>query len=258
LDDVASQIESRHATTAHNEVVLVGPPNAGKSSLFNALVERYATTRRVTSAIVSPTSGTTRDYLTATISVGNMRVDLVDTAGMEENLTAPSTTIDAMAQSLTSERSKRAFIRAFCVDVLELEGSFVPHTCDLVVITKCDLTSVRVDRHKSPLHVPVVMTSSHTGDGLPEFYNEICRLLAVRTEPCRDTVVAITAQRCHESVRAAEIALNTATDLVQSDAGDEVVAAEVRVALAELGKVVGAIYTDDLLDRIFKTFCIGK
>jgi tRNA modification GTPase len=52
--------------------------------------------------------------------------------------------------------------------------------------------------------------------------------------------------------------LGTALDLAQQDAGDELIAAELRIALAELGKVVGAVYTDDLLDRIFRTFCIGK
>jgi tRNA modification GTPase len=70
--------------------------------------------------------------------------------------------------------------------------------------------------------------------------------------------VAATADRCRESVRQAEAAVAHAAKLAETRAGDELVAAEIRNALAELGKVAGAVYTDDLLDRIFGAFCIGK
>ena len=70
--------------------------------------------------------------------------------------------------------------------------------------------------------------------------------------------VAATADRCRDSVRLADAAVARAAETAAASAGDELVAAEIRVALAELGKVVGTVYTDDLLDRIFKTFCIGK
>jgi tRNA modification GTPase len=70
--------------------------------------------------------------------------------------------------------------------------------------------------------------------------------------------VASTADRCRESIRLATAAVSRARDIIDQDAGHELAAAELRIALAELGKVVGAVYTDDLLDRIFGTFCIGK
>jgi tRNA modification GTPase len=70
--------------------------------------------------------------------------------------------------------------------------------------------------------------------------------------------IASTAERCRESIRLAQAAILRATDIIGQDCGNELAASELRNALAELGQVVGAVYTDDLLDRIFGTFCIGK
>jgi tRNA modification GTPase len=70
--------------------------------------------------------------------------------------------------------------------------------------------------------------------------------------------VAATAERCGESIRLAAGALRDACDIVQAEGGSELVTVELRAALDELGKVVGAVYTDELLERIFSTFCIGK
>jgi tRNA modification GTPase len=120
------------------------------------------------------------------------------------------------------------------------------------------LKVVRTEALNLPRKLPVVATSSHTGDGLPEFCREIRKLFATLMEPGRRSVVASTAERCRESIRLAATAISAAIDLVQSNVGEEIVAAELRVTLAELGNIVGAVYTDDLLDRIFKTFCIGK
>jgi tRNA modification GTPase len=71
-------------------------------------------------------------------------------------------------------------------------------------------------------------------------------------------VVAATANRCRESVRLANESICRAAELAQAGRSNELVAVEIRAALDEIGKVVGAVYTDDLLDRIFGTFCIGK
>ena len=130
--------------------------------------------------------------------------------------------------------------------------------CDVVVVTKSDLASSTPLHFDFPRNLPVVVTSSRTDEGLAKFSNVVRELIlsdaAMRCGP----VIAATAERCGESIRLAASSLGTATGLVESNAGDELVAAELRAALADLGKVVGAVYTDDLLDRIFRTFCIGK
>ena len=116
----------------------------------------------------------------------------------------------------------------------------------------------KVDQQRAAAHVDdAVATSSTTGQGL----DELCqRLLAIALERGGDTsdVIAATAARCHDSVRRAAAALALAVEFVDNSAGEELVAAELRAAIDELGQVVGAVYTDDLLDRIFSRFCIGK
>jgi tRNA modification GTPase len=106
--------------------------------------------------------------------------------------------------------------------------------------------------------VPVVATSSRTGEGIDELVAVIGQQLYREELQSYGPVVAATAERCRESVYMARAAVDRAGSIAAADAGDELAAAELRVALAELGKVVGAVYTEDLLDRIFKTFCIGK
>jgi tRNA modification GTPase len=127
------------------------------------------------------------------------------------------------------------------------------------VLTKIDLAD-------GPMHVPsqlpggipVIATSSLTGQGLDELCAVLRDLLAVESTAARGQVMSATADRCRESIRLAQAALVRATEVLADGGGDELVAVELRDALHELGRVVGAVYTDDLLDRIFGTFCIGK
>ena len=110
--DVAQQLKSRRSPTEMNQVVLVGEPNVGKSSLFNAMVRQCG--RRSSdgmnsnaAALVSPERGTTRDYLTATISLDGIHCVLVDTAGVEP-IDEGASTIESAAQELSAGRRRRA------------------------------------------------------------------------------------------------------------------------------------------------------
>jgi tRNA modification GTPase len=103
--------------------------------------------------------------------------------------------------------------------------------------------------------VPAVATSSVTGVGLDELARQIADRLG-RDES--SSVVAATAVRCRQSLAAASEALGRASEAARLGLGDELIALELRLALEELGRIVGAVYSDDLLDRIFSRFCIGK
>ncbi|HEY4232268.1 MAG TPA: GTPase [Lacipirellulaceae bacterium] len=274
LRGVTAQLSSRNVDRAAAQVVLVGPPNAGKSSLFNAMTRRFpaapSPAKRVTpSAIVSPHRGTTRDYLTAKIELAGTVCALVDTAGIEpipangcgdNGSDIPAAEISAAAQTLSSEIRGQASLRALCVDSSSIEADAIPHDIlyDLLVITKADQASSSFTKLRDIAAVPIVVTSSVTGQGLDELRAAIRSLLNDGTMPDRGTILASTADRCRDILGAANTALASAVEAGHSNCGNELIAAELRAALSELGKVVGAVYTDDILDRIFSSFCIGK
>jgi tRNA modification GTPase len=128
--------------------------------------------------------------------------------------------------------------------------------CDapqLVVLTKCDLLTSKARP------ATAIETSTVSVFGLGPLKQAIqSELTAVSAASNPAGAVAITAVRCQESLRLAAESLAAAREIATARGGDELIAAEVRAALLELGKVAGTIYTDDLLDRIFSRFCIGK
>lgn len=268
LSEVASQMTSRHVASSTVRIALVGQPNVGKSSLFNAMIERFGCRSRskpgnASPALVSPLRGTTRDYLTANISLIGVQCELVDTAGVGEDSCG---SIDLMAQSVAVKQREVAVLRACCVEagpngtslVDKSEAGYDVATCDIVVLTKADANPQQHFANLRQFRLPTVVTSSHTGQGLHDLAKVLHDLLTREEAAQSGRVIGATANRCRESVHAARHSIRQAIDLVQTSGGSELVAVELRAALEELGKVVGAVYTDDLLDRIFGTFCIGK
>lgn len=259
LAAVAEQMSTRLTANPACQVVLFGSPNAGKSRLFNALVQRFGVgEHRNTSAIVSDVRGTTRDYLTAAVDLDGRRCELIDTAGTESTIAGLSP-IAAAAQSFTAERRERSLVRVQCVDASSPDAKSQiadrNSAAELTVVTKTDIAPSPVEDLPDR---PWVATSSVTGRGLDELASEIAALLSTTHATSRAGCVAATADRCCDSVRLADAAVARASEIAEASGGDELAAAEIRAALAELGKVVGAVTTDDLLDRVFKMFCIGK
>ena len=121
----------------------------------------------------------------------------------------------------------------------------------LSVWTKCDLG--RPDPSRA---AAAILTSAATGEGLVELRAGIARL--VRDSNAEADLPASTGARCRDSLVGAKVALGSASQTLRDGGGEELVALDLRLALDELGKVVGAVVTDDILDRIFQRFCIGK
>jgi tRNA modification GTPase len=273
-------------------VVLVGLPNTGKSSLFNALA-------RGAEALVSHEPGTTRDYLTAELDLDGVKCQLIDTAGVDEEkgrsagiLPAPGfhgskTAVPgpsepgpaAAAQAVALQQAHRAHVQVLCIDASQIlpspsergaggegEGSttLASTVRRLVVLTKADLLGTRSSAGPGRLasntteQLPqAIETSSVTGQGLGQLRQRLREAVLHAIGP-RGDVVAGTAVRAGESVRRAAECLDRAREIARTGRDEELLAAELRTALDELGKVAGAVYTEDLLDHIFSRFCIGK
>jgi tRNA modification GTPase len=251
-----SQMRRRDAPATAPRVALVGPPNAGKSSLFNALVDRFG--KRPAAALVSPEPGVTRDWLVARLKVDGVEFDLIDTAGHDEST---GDGIHHAAQKVTEQTRQRADMRLHCIDVtMSQRADDAVERSDATVITKIDL------RPAAPaacgLASAAICTSATTGEGIESLAHEIaCRLQQLDPDTAHLGAASSATARTLETLAAAEAALAAAGELtsVESDAaGDDLVAAELRLALAALAQVTGAATTEDLLDVIFSKFCIGK
>ena len=248
---LARRLGDRENPASHPRVVLVGPPNVGKSRLFNALLGRDR-------AIVSPQAGTTRDYLSALTDCDGLTVELVDTAGAE--LSGDS--ITTQAQALRALQTRRADLLLDCrsADMPEIAANdLAPEHPGLAVWTKGDQSgpgSQWKDGRRKIEDASLLVTSAATGMGLDELRSAIAG--AVRNQRPEDNVPAGTGARCRGSLQLAGSALQSAAEALLTGAGDELVVFDLRSAVDELGKVVGAVVTDDILDRIFRRFCIGK
>jgi len=248
VDGMLATMESRETTDEVLRAVLIGWPNTGKSSLFNALAGRRA-------ALVSDQSGTTRDYLSCRLATRHAVWELIDTAGIDPR--GDLDAVESLAQQHGAGQHREADVKLLCLDatrplndweasrLAELDRS---HT--VVVLTKTD-----APRILEPIDA-AVETSSVTGRGLD--------VLSARLDDWADAasrqelrIVASTAARCRQCLAESATALERAAALVGSG-GEELIAAEIRLTLDALGQVVGAVYTDDVLDRIFSRFCIGK
>lgn len=235
---VQKQLDSRSLAGEAFRVALAGRPNAGKSSLFNALAGA--------TALVSDVPGTTRDYLTARLELGGLVLELIDTPGRQE----ATGDIEGQAQALGRRQQDEADLVLVCVPADEgpdaederLLGRDRPA---LRVATKCDLAGAPSGW---------LATSATTRTGLREVRTALLAAARDREEPA----LASSLGRCRGHVGTCLDHLRRAHALALEEGVPELLALELRLALEELGQLAGAVYTDDLLDRIFSRFCIGK
>ncbi|MDA1013871.1 MAG: tRNA modification GTPase [Planctomycetota bacterium] len=260
LSGIVTRTVDRYRTQSRWRVVLAGLPNAGKSTLFNALSGKNT-------AIVSHVRGTTRDFLSQETDWNGLSIELIDTAGQEAGSGRfDATGIEQSAQRMRQDSANAADLVVWCIasdlaaDERELDhAAFMELSATsanvLLVHTKQDLDPSAIERtHGLAADVRI---SAATGEGLEQLAAKIAERLEGSRRGDR-WMLGSTAARSRQSFEAAADAVAIAIEAAKSRRGDEIVALEIRECLEHLGHVLGETLTDDILDRVFSKFCIGK
>ena len=240
---------ARFERLAHEpQVVLVGRPNAGKSTLLNALAGRER-------AVTSPVAGTTRDVLTAEVPLARGIIRLADAAGVEDSSNPSAHEIAARMRDNALRAVEAADAVVLVQDVTDGRPPIeLPRAHDLLVMTKADL----LPPGDSRLAAEDLAVSARDGTNLDRLRQRLDRLAFGDDLPGAASL-ALNARHI-QAVGEARSALGRAAERAgPSDGGGaELVALELREALDALGGVVGMVTPDDLLGRVFAAFCIGK
>ena len=234
-------------------VALAGLPNVGKSSIFNALIgdER---------AIVTDIPGTTRDQLRESFLINNVPVTVVDTAGLRAS--------EDKVEQIGVERSKRAIADADIVlGVFDASREVLPGDLEILnglgeqvkvlVLNKIDLVQENeINDHEAKIGAKLIPVSAKCGKGLDELKEAIASALGFSETETEGFL--LTDARHFDLLKRAEAEVINSMDLIKEGKSEEIVLVGLHNAMKYLGEIVGETTTDDILTRIFSTFCIGK
>jgi tRNA modification GTPase len=254
LQPVADSFARGRIVQAGLMLAIVGRPNAGKSSLFNRIVQRER-------AIVTAAPGTTRDLVTERVSLGGIPVELVDTAGMRE--------ASDEAEQIGIRKSREVLADADMVlmvldataapgqEELELLATLAQRRA-LVVVNKSDLAqpSAAMDAALGGLGLTVVRTSALNGQGVGELKEKMLAMVGEHTVETESGM--LTSLRQYQAVTATLEGLAAAGVAAGQNIPHEMVLLDLYGSLRHLDSLTGETTSDDILNLIFSTFCIGK
>jgi tRNA modification GTPase len=256
LEAIQTPLAALESTFGYGRIVregftlaIVGRPNAGKSSLFNRLVERDR-------AIVTATPGTTRDLVTERVSLGGIPVELVDTAGLRQATDE--------AEAIGIAKSREAMADADLV-LLVVDATAPPHPEDEATVASLTNRPLLIAHNKSDLapsasptrtQHTTIPTSALTGAGVPELRSAILQLVATGTPSAESAL--LTNLRQQQAVSDSLAALRRAHAAAASQLPHEMFLLDLYDALRALDSLTGTTTSDDILNLIFSKFCIGK
>lgn len=234
-------------------IIIVGKPNAGKSTLLNALLQEER-------AIVSPIPGTTRDLIEAEITIGGIRCRFIDTAGLREETTD---TIEAIGIARTKERIRQSALILYIFDLAEETLETIQTT--LTEIATLEIPCIKIGNKldvaqpgllQALANKDFIFISASKRQHLNLLEEKILKLFELDQVTANDTIVVNS--RHYESLVKTETALSAVLDGISQGLSNELLMIDIKKALYHLGEITGEITTEDLLDDLFSKFCIGK
>ncbi len=234
-------------------VCIVGRPNVGKSSLFNALLEEDR-------VIVAPAPGTTRDYIEEALDLAGLKIVLWDTAGIRKGENKVEMTGVSLSLQKLNEAQGIILVLDGAAEVSPGDHEIISKVKGkkgIVVVNKTDLPPRVVDKELEQISPfpDIVRISATTGEGISELKNRI-RKCFLGAEPESDMV--LTNVRHKTALEIAVSNLLEASNSLRNKLPAEMVAVDLQGANQSLGEIIGVVTNEDLLDRIFSQFCIGK
>jgi len=237
-------------------VPIVGPPNSGKSSLFNYLLDHDR-------AIVTSIPGTTRDTISEFVNIGGLPVELIDTAGIHDT----SDPIEIAGVARSKQQMVSADVIIGLVDCTEDDLSAVAHeivnrtgTAGMILaVNKIDLIdNSALQAIKASLSNDVLYISALTGEGISKLKSAILSSTFPDGKLPEKDEVRVASERHKSALEKAAEQLQTARMSLSENKSHEFVAFDLKLAVGQIEEIIGKITPDDVLDRIFSNFCIGK
>ena len=254
LQGILQTYESGRLLRDGARVVLVGEPNAGKSSLLNMLSMSDR-------AIVTPIAGTTRDVIDCEIVYGGRKLNLVDTAGLRES----KDVVEVIGIDRSMKEAGKADLICLVFDAGSGDWERTLQLADqhgtsrkLAIVNKVDLFSGFDEgrlRQRLGVGVPVIAVSATDDASRPRLLDEILKSLGSIQGA---ESAAISTARQYEQTKEAFEMISKSVDEMAAGLGAEFVAMSLKGALISLQKILGQVYDDQIMDRVFKEFCLGK
>jgi tRNA modification GTPase len=251
-DEIGALLDDQHRGERLREgsvVAIAGPVNVGKSSIINRLSGRAA-------AIVSPHAGTTRDIIEVHLDLGGYPVTVLDTAGLRDS----ADPVEQEGVRRARERAGEADLVLWVVDASAAEPALPP--ADLgdrspetwIIVNKCDIAQNDCGKVADYRGQKRLELSAKTGDGFDKLLKILEEFLAANFSADRSVLITRARHRhllesCRESMGRA---------LAEPEGREDIVAEELRLAARDLGRLTGRVDVEDVLDVIFRDFCIGK
>ena len=237
------------------KTVILGKPNSGKSSLLNTILKEDR-------AIVSNIEGTTRDTIEEYVTINGISLKLIDTAGIRDT--------ENEIEKIGVEKSKKMAEDAdLIIALFDLSGNLdgedrfildlIKDKTSIIVLNKKDLKQKNDELEEYIKHTskPVVKISAQTEEGIEDLYKEISKLFEINKLDSSNDIL-ITNERHKNQIRKAMENVDKAIETLESGSPIDIISIYIQEAMDDIGEILGNNVTEDIINEIFKRFCLGK